>query len=404
MSQHQDPVTSARARTTFAVSDVRPADAPLPEVPYKQAVEAPLAVAPHAERRHQFLAKALREQGEAVPPPPARGRPVEACSRYHGRLVAGVAYHPLVAAVHLAFTDHRPLCLSPDMVWLLICQGVANHVNANAESLRPRLVAHPGKATIVVRRDDFVKGSPENPWAEVFGEFAAAVRDHIGPSHDLFLPRFSTTGPVERAAAQVVLLDAVQSYFSYECHSLCGIPAVTLEGTPADWQAVADGAAAFAEFGLGWWTTPLQRVLRQFVAAAQGSADPAFWRSIYKENDQSGGPVITGWITAFFPYVKDGWSGRATRRCPWFPADAAGDSGLLEQILYPDPGRSEGFARGLTTEAFPGGLAGAPFLWKFPYTEFAMEFLGGFVGVAQGPDSLCLRPEVGWAVREAVGG
>jgi hypothetical protein len=29
-----------------------------------------------------------------------------------------------------------------------------------------------------------------------------------------------------------------------------------------------------------------------------------------------------------------------------------------------------------------------------------MEFLGGFVGVRQNEDTLCLTPEVGWAVRE----
>ena len=66
-----------------------------------------------------------------------------------------------------------------------------------------------------MRRDDFVKGSPENPWSEVFKEFSAQIRDHVGASIDLFLPSFSTTGPVERAAAEVVLLDAMQSYFEY---------------------------------------------------------------------------------------------------------------------------------------------------------------------------------------------
>jgi hypothetical protein len=30
-----------------------------------------------------------------------------------------------------------------------------------------------------------------------------------------------------------------------------------------------------------------------------------------------------------------------------------------------------------------------------------LEFLGGFVGVAQDQETLTLRPEIGWAVREA---
>jgi hypothetical protein len=190
---------------------------------------------------------------------------IEACARYLGRLVADVVAHPVLVALHRGFTQHRPLCLSPDMIWLLICQGVAHHVNVHAESLRPRFVRHRGKSRIEVRRDDFIKGSPENPWGEVIDEFSTRLREHIGPTHDLFVPRFSTTGPTECIAAEIVLLDAMQSYFEYVVDTLCGIPAITLEGTAEDWQALADRAEAFAKFDLEWWLTPLQPILQEFV-------------------------------------------------------------------------------------------------------------------------------------------
>jgi hypothetical protein len=45
---------------------------------------------------------------------------------------------------------------------------------------------------------------------------------------------FSTTGPVERVVSQVVLMDALRKYFTYVIRTICGIPTVTLEGTPAD--------------------------------------------------------------------------------------------------------------------------------------------------------------------------
>src|SRR5262249_48555239 len=72
-------------------------------------------------RRRTELATNLESQFQAAP------HGFEACSRYHGRLVADIAFHPLIAALHRAFCDHRPLSLSPDMIWLLIAQGVANH-------------------------------------------------------------------------------------------------------------------------------------------------------------------------------------------------------------------------------------------------------------------------------------
>src|SRR4051794_36651182 len=216
--------------TTFEVSEVRRATAPLPEVPYKQAVEALLTVAMPERDREWVESLAKRGVSLDLPGPPA-SRPIEACTRYHGRLLADVSSHPVVAAVHAAFVDHRPLRLSPDAIWLMICQAVANHVNAHAERMRPRFVRHRGTVEIVVRRDDFVKGSPGNPWAEVLDEFSERVREHVGPAIDLFVPAFSTTGPVERAAAGVVLLDAVGSYFRYSTGSLCGIPEVALDGT-----------------------------------------------------------------------------------------------------------------------------------------------------------------------------
>ena len=382
------------APTTFPVSDVRPATEPLREVPYKEAVEALLRPpAPPFE-----LPQGLQLVGFGPASPPSS--PVEACTRYHGRLVAGVEFHPVVAAVHEAFQEHRPLRISPDAIWLMIAQAVANHVNAHAEELRPKLVRHEGKATIVVRRDDFIKGSPENPWAEVCSEFSGAVRNHVGPAADLFTPAFSTTGPAERTAAEIVLLDAVRSYFQYDFQSMCGIPSITLEGTPGDWEALATRAEGFAEFGLGPWIEILRPILGQFARASRGDVETPFWRSLYKLNDQSGGPVITGWITAFFPYMKDWRTGRAD--VPFHallgrdPEDEP-----IENLLYPGDPDPKRFVVGLTIESLPAGLSKAPFAWEHRGRKSEMEFLGGFVGVAQDPETLALRPEIGWAVREA---
>src|SRR5262249_37763132 len=149
----------------------------------------------------------------------------------------------------------------------------AHHVNANAEVLRPRLVKHEGKLPLVVHRDEFVKGSPENPWPGVFAEFSAAIRAHVGDAQNLIVADFSTTGPVERAASEVVLLDTMQAYFSYELRTLCGIPSITLEGTVEDWRKIAGRVLEFGRFDLQWWLEPLQPILEQFVVAASGRVD-----------------------------------------------------------------------------------------------------------------------------------
>ena len=357
------PGDVGRNNRIFAVSNVPPATEPLPVIPYHQAVT-------------EFL-----------------GGQIESCSQYHGQLVADVRMHPLIEALHRAFATHRPICFSPDIIWLTLTQGLAHHINANAEQLRHHFVRHEGKLKIVVRRDDFLKGSPEHPWPEVFHEFSMAIRDHIGDAHSLIVANFSTTGPVERAASEIVLMDAMQAYLTYEVQTICGIPSISLEGTQDDWQAIAHRAQEFRRFGLDWWVIALEPLLDQFVAAARGKIDQPFWDSIYKWHGSKGSghlSFVSGWISRLFPYLNPveqiGCSFRTVAeqsfcRNPWMTLPPSLESG-------PAPDR------------FPHLPARAPFQWKYFETHFDMEFIGGLIGIKQDAQTLCLRPEIGWAVWE----
>ena len=287
----------------------------------------------------------------------------------------GVPMNGFVEAVHLAYHNHYPLVLSPDAVWMCIAQGFARHINANAEKLRNLFVEHEGKKTLKVRRDDFVKGSPTNPWPEVFGEFSEQIRQHVGPkTHDLLTPSFSTTGPTERAAAQVVLMDTFKEYFTYMVRTLCGIPEVTLEGTVEDWKQLRDRAVGLAQFDLEWWIDALKPILDQFVAAASGHVDKKFWSTMYKWIGESGGPYITGWIVTLFPYLDDNRNGYLTS---W---------------------NNEHIFEGVTTESIPSGVAATPFIWEYLGTEIPMHFYAGFMGASQNSSILAIRPEISWTV------
>ncbi len=323
------------------------------------------------------------------PPPGDRfellGRGVEAWGSNPVSL-APAPRHGFLDAAAWAFSAHYPLVLTPDAVWLCIAQGFATHVRLNAEQLRGKLVRHQGKETIVVRRDEFVKGSPENPWPEAFSTFSDEIAARIGRQRDLVVCDFSTTGPCERAASEIVLMDAVQELFTYELGGLCGIPEVTLEGTARDWESIRRRAAVLGEYGLDFWVEGLLPVLDLLLATARGQVDVAFWRSFYNLNGDSGGPYLTGWINVLFPYLRDAdrfFLNLAASK--W--AAGVGQMGGGHKRCY-----------------IPAGLSRVPFLWKIgpedaPLT-FPMELLGGFVGVAQDPGTLALRPAIGWAVRD----
>jgi hypothetical protein len=128
-----------------------------------------------------------------------------------------------------------------------------------------------------VRRDDFARGSAENPWAEVWPAFCDQVRGHIGAeAHGMMVCDFSTTGPAERAASEVVLMDAVQSYFEYRLDTDCRIPAVTLEGTVGDWERVRDRVGRLGQYDLSWWTDTVGPIIDEFVRAAKGRPRTSF--------------------------------------------------------------------------------------------------------------------------------
>ena len=119
-----------------------------------------------------------------------------------------------------------------------MAQGFAIHVNKNAEKLRHTFVAHEGKKKLEIQMDCFIKGSPDNDWEEAFEEFSDEIRQNIGDKiHSLLTPDFSTTGRVEIAAAQSVLLNTIKEY---ELTTLCGIPFFTLEGTVEDWKKLRE--------------------------------------------------------------------------------------------------------------------------------------------------------------------
>lgn len=342
------------------------------------------AVSKVSTERHAERAAAHKDQLEYL-----AESPLEAVSRppKDQKVIGMGAMHQFVGAVGRAFAVHYPLVLSPDSVWLTISQGLAHHINANAEAVRKKFVAHEGKVQIVIRRDNFIKGAQDNDWEGAFGEFSSKIEAHIGKAnHEMIVADFSTTGPVERAASEVVLMDAMQSYFDYGVMTMCGIPDIELLGTAQDWERLRDKVNGWTFGGkadLSWWTTPLKRVLDGFVSAARGKAEVEWWESIYKEGGFRGsGSVskISGWINWLFPYVRDGEGGFRKN-------DKVGVQGLK-------------VGDGLEAKDYPSSLAKVPFEWNYYGQVFQMELLAGITAVVQDQESYAVAPNIGWAVRE----
>jgi hypothetical protein len=133
------------------------------------------------------------------------------------------------------------------------------------------------------------------------------------------LPKFTTTTANDRIAASVTIMSTLQAYFSYGCRSLCGIPNVTLEGTPGDWRLLRDKIDRLPSYEIEgaqmpvmqMWHSLLSPVLDQFVRSSEGDVDLHFWDTVCSRHGGGSGPSYrSGWVTVFGCFTAKGiWQG-----------------------------------------------------------------------------------------------
>ena len=190
-------------------------------------------------------------------------------------------YNSFFCGMYQAYADHRPFVLSPDMIWLLINQGFAQHVNANHESLRKYFVNFSGKESLIVQSHKKLK-DPSLLWEEIFPQFTEQIRKEVG-GHlvETLTCNFSTTTSLEKTVSEITIMETVKSYFEFiTIMIVCGIPEITLEGTPQDWEKVLNKARGLKEYKLEWWISQLEPLLEEFVKASKGEVNKDAYETI----------------------------------------------------------------------------------------------------------------------------
>lgn len=290
--------------------------------------------------------------------------------------------NPFFNGMHRAYAEHRPFVLSPDMIWLLISQGFAKHVNINSEKLRHHFVGYSGKMSVVIKTDHNIEG--ENcSWESVFEKFNLKIRDLVGEELlNVLSCDFSTSGSVERIASQITVMEGMKSYFEYfQFYAVCGFPKLLLEGNANDWEKVVEKLEKLSKYDLGWWVEDLRPILKEFISSIKGNVNKEFWRNMFKYHtpDEYGAPdIIDGWILKFFPYDKKGQRlGDSVSNHLWDKESTLPDEIVKVHVCHKniDDG-------GETENAY-------------------LEFWAGFVGLEQDMETLALKPKIGWMVRKS---
>jgi hypothetical protein len=284
-----------------------------------------------------------------------------------------------------AYAGHYSVILSPDAIWTLISQGFCHHISLNTEKLKDKIVNHEGKMEISVI-SEYDLYSPLMDWDTLLNGFEIQIAENTkGNIADIMRADFSTTGNTERITSQVTLMSAVKSYFDFAAiHTICGIPTITIEGTPDDWRKIIKKVESLIDYDLGWWVDDLKPILQEFVNASEGNVNKDFWQNIVKkdrpESMKKGAGCgvkdatkFDGWFLKFMPFDKDG-------RTP-------------DAVVY---GRND---------MLPS-VVSAPFTYVVKdstgniFSKTPMEIMSGFVGIDVNENTYTMRPHIGWMVSE----
>lgn len=281
-----------------------------------------------------------------------------------------------------AYANHRSVTISPDMIWMLISQGFARYVNAHAEELREQLVDLSGKMDLVINSDVDVL-SEDADWPSLINNFASQIDNYTkGDIAKTITADFSTTTPTERIASQITLMESVKSYFEFiVMYVACGIPYITLEGTPDDWLQVLKKTRKLGSYGgLGKWTKDLEPILNEFILASEGQPNHNFWRQMVKKQPvdrlKGGGcsskepTKLDGWMLKLFP-DENGNTLSSIHHTKDMPSEFV-KVGFKYRVIDP--------RQGTTTNETP------------------MELWAGFIGAEDDTINNMLTPKIGWFV------
>ncbi|KLO81499.1 uncharacterized protein LW93_8209 [Fusarium fujikuroi] len=219
----------------------------------------------------------------------------------------------LVWSSFYAYSTHHHLTIRPEDVWFAIITQLSAYINANSEKMRGYFVSHDGQKRLEVI--DFATlhtADYGNLSQKMTLEIAKNTKD---PAFlEWILPSFSTTTDNDRVVGSVLLMGALQKYFSYGFGMECGIPSVTLLGEITDYEDILNRLDRLDEMGEEpiQFAMLLRPIIRNMVLTFTQPYDPAihiFWNQIVNIHEMSGSKTMTGWITAFCYWDDEGKAG-----------------------------------------------------------------------------------------------
>ena len=232
------------------------------------------------------------------------------------------SYVPSLNGFYTAHTNHCPIRIKPDDIWLLIVQAFSYHVNANYEKLRNLFVDFDGKKTLQVK---YPLSSIEQVDRKVLEDFSKQINkkmeEYLGEKLlNILTPNFTTTTYDSTIVGKISIMGAFKKYFDYKMMLLgCGIPYIILEGTTEDYKKILEKSKNLKQYKFSWYIERIIPHIQKMIEAKEGKIDVDYFKNIIQKKEvteQKIGPsgmgrhevqvdYISGWILDFFAYYGE---------------------------------------------------------------------------------------------------
>lgn len=219
----------------------------------------------------------------------------------------------LLGTIYRSYSQHVPLVLRPDDLWLGIVLNFGRYVKTHSQELRDLFVDHAGrKELVIVSKRPYLKYTTQKDWQELIDEMAHKISLNTKKNLNEWMgPNFSTTNQKDRMVAKLALMASVNEYFEMKFEMSCGLSQVTLQGTLEDWKMLYQKAHGLYQFNvqvLTDWADLLLPVLHEFIQAYNGQVNEDFWQRICTNEPRgSGGQKnFRGWFLVFSPFDEHG--------------------------------------------------------------------------------------------------
>ena len=290
----------------------------------------------------------------------------------------------LIQGLVLAYKNHYPITITPDMIWILVLQGFSRFMEKYENLVRERFVNFQGKKNLKIERLAYSPATAtKEVWDGIIKEFVEKIGKHVGQECiDNLECNFSTTSQVAQVTSQVAIMSAMKQYFNYKVLMAgCGISSITLEGSIQDWEKIKSKLEFLSTKALKWWTKHLIPIIDNIIATkkyynSKGKLNEEliqFWKGMIRlkgRGDLYEPHLINGWIVKFIPNLN------------------GKDPMVYEEIRETDvPDQIISCPMELTLLL--------PFGKKI---EYSCSLFSGFYGMVQDKETFNVRPVIGYAI------